>query len=78
MAKRENVKVSRLKNAFNNHENYVDTTQKFCTTCKGKCWKGINNNAETQKAAQEMFGIVPNRCVISIKDGHPESKCPYS
>ena len=38
-------------------------TNIYCSQCKGVCWKGVQNNAETQKAALEMFGIIPNNCV---------------
>lgn len=35
----------------------------YCDICSGACWKGKKNNAETQKAAKEKFGIIPNNCV---------------
>lgn len=46
----------------------------YCEECKGSCWKGENKNAETQKAALEMFGIIPNRCVTPQVG---KSLCPY-
>lgn len=50
-------------------------TKDFCMECKGTCWKGRNNNAETQKAALEMFGIIPNKCVNGESN---KVYCPYA
>lgn len=47
----------------------------YCEQCKGQCWKGINKNAETQKAAMKMFGVIPNNCV-NPQIGKP--LCPYA
>ena len=46
----------------------------FCGQCKGVCWKGDEKNAETQKAAFKMFGIIPNTCVAPQIG---KSLCPY-
>lgn len=47
----------------------------YCEQCKGSCWKGKSNNADTQKAAQEKFGIIPNNCVNG-QDNY--AYCPYA
>lgn len=60
------------------YESYRDTTQDYCNTCKGKCWKGVDNNAETQKAARAMFdGKLPNQCVVG-HGGGDSVRCPYA
>ena len=46
-----------------------------CQKCNGRCWKGPENNAETQKAAMKMFGFIPNNCVNG--EGGV-IHCPYS
>ena len=53
--------------------NHLDSISNFCKECKGSCWKGTDN-AATQKAALEKFGIIPNLCVNS-KDGI--IRCPF-
>lgn len=51
------------------------STNEYCEQCKGQCWKGVHNNAETQKAAMEKFGIIPNNCV----NGETGTVyCPYT
>lgn len=49
----------------------------YCEQCKGECWKGIDNNAATQAAALEKFGVIPNNCVISNLGNKKVSHCPF-
>lgn len=54
---------------------YSEPIDLVCSTCQGTCWKGIDNNSETQAAAREMFGFIPNACVNDC-NGRP--KCPHA
>ena len=54
--------------------NLLKTTDVLCEQCKGTCWKG-KDNAATQAAALQKFGVIPNKCV------NPEqgkALCPYA
>ena len=51
------------------------TLNPYCSACKGDCWKGNNNNSATQKAAKELFGIIPNNCV---NDANGTTHCPFA
>lgn len=55
--------------------NSLKTVGTYCEQCKGTCWKGLDNNAATQRAASEKFGIIPNNCVNG--EGGV-SHCPYN
>ena len=48
----------------------------LCVKCKGQCWRGVDNNLETQKAVREMFdGELSCYCVIGSRG---EVHCPYA
>lgn len=42
--------------------NNLYSVDSHCNQCKGKCWNQ-NDQSKTQKAAREMFGFIPNKCV---------------
>ena len=54
---------------------YSAPIEQVCNKCKGTCWKGNDNNFETQAAAREMFGFTPYKCVNDC-NGRP--RCPYA
>ena len=48
------------------------TIDQKCIKCNGACWD--ENQAERQKNAIKMFGVIPNNCVDSEIDG---PRCPF-
>ena len=45
---------------------------KYCCECKGSCIR--KTVAETQAAAKERFGVIPNACAGNMAG---RNRCPY-